>query len=348
MEQNLSVREVLSSIANQVNSNHKIKPELKKPLNDLNQKYTEDNTGKKVNLTLFGALSSGKTTLINLMIRHLKTQRTNRPYSYKIDQNQIESNITSFDTLNLEEEEEEYDGFVTLPTKDIENTYFIYFIESSDTEAYEIILDVNSENDRKALLTIKELKNLNNDNKFTLKFSNDRDGIKSMNKFLEKIDYKCLNLISNLRKSDLDEKQGNPQEFTPSKIIIKIPDFPNEYRIIDCPGLSIESFRKAFIKMINDLNYINFFLILNDILARESYTLTEDILKEVGNDYGSPILYSFVTKGNKFLIEFPKINSNYKASVRINNIKFQNLDHLKSKIHFRKVRCEKFLKCVFR
>jgi len=122
-------------------------------------------------------------------------------------------------------------------------------------------------------------------------------------------------------------------------MIIKIPDFPKEYRLIDSPGLSIASFRKAFIKMINDLDYLNYFLIVNDIYAKESYSMTEEIVKEVTNDYGSPIIYSFITKGNKFLNEFPKINANYKAFVRTNYIRFKDFDEMKNKnkIKFRKV-----------
>ncbi len=344
MEANLSLRETLTSVVNKSNLNSFINTKLKQPLFDFDKKFNVDNTGKKVNLTFFGNVSVGKTTLINLFIRHQITQGTNKDYVSL--QSAPTPSTTNASSKQDEEEEEEleekkFDGFIELSTKDIENTYFVCLIENSDSEAYEIILEVNNDQDKIALMKINSLKNKQFDdkNQIIFQFGNDENGIKAMNDFLNKVDYECLNLIKSRRVTDLNKGQQIQQDFIPSKMIIKIPGFPKEYRLIDSPGLSIETFRKAFIKMINDLDYLNFFLIVNDIYAKESYSLTDDIVKEVTNDYGSPIIYSFITKGNKFIKEFPKINANYKAYVRLNYIKFKDLDEMKNKdqIKFRKV-----------
>ncbi len=93
--------------------------------------------------------------------------------------------------------------------------------------------------------------------------------------------------------------------------------------------------------MINEFDYLNFFLILNDIYVKESISSSiEKIVEQVTNDNGTPIIYSFVTKGNKFVNEYPKINDpGCKAFIRTNNCKFKDLDEkINNKvINFRKV-----------
>jgi len=316
---------------------------MKLPLFELNQKLNVENDGGKVNLSFFGQISVGKTTIINLMIRHLIIQRTNKHYIRQAacsnnNPNKLQEEKEDQESEE-EEKEEEFDGYLKLTTKEIENTYFISFIENSNSKAYEVILEVNSESDRVSFSKIKALEKIKYDykNQITLKFSNNESEIKSLNKLLYDIDYQSFLLIRSRKKGDFNLNQKNQLEIIPSKMIIKIPDFPKEFRLIDCPGMSTPSFRKAFIKTLNNLNSINFYLIVNDIYARESYSMTEDIVKEVTNDFGSPNIYYFITKGNKFLNEFPKINSNYKAYVRVNSMKLKNLEESKTKINFRKV-----------
>jgi len=345
MEKNLSpLKKIITRINDKLNSNESLTAHSPQRFLNLIKSFQEDNTGKKVNLTVIGNISVGKTTLINLMIRHLITQATHQSYNPQIPHDQSALSSNSNNPLNDEEDDEEvegekYDGFVELSTREVENTYFVSFIENSDSEQYQIIIEVSIDEDKQALNKLEAFKNhnFNVNNQIIFRFANNENEIKMMNKFLKDLDFQCFNIIRNRKKVDLDDKQLNQKEFIPSKMIIKIPGFPKEYRLIDSPGLSTKSFRKALMSMIYDLNSVNFFLIVNDIYLRESYSITDEILKEVVKDYGSPIVYYFFTKGNKFLDEFPKINKNYNAYVRTNHCLFKNLEEIKSKLNFRKV-----------
>lgn len=237
MERNLSMRDVLTSVFEKVKMKNDLSEEFKKPFFEFNEKFNVDNCGKKVNLTFFGSLSAGKTNLVNIIIRDIVTSRTKRDYKFKPQQNQktLQQDDLNEDILE-EEDEDEYDGFLTLITKDAENTYFITLIENSETENYQIILKVFDEDHRQQLekLTISvQNKYFDGNNPLTLTFKNNEEGITKMNKFLKEIDNCNQKSFKKLRMKDLSTNEQEPNTFNPPIMIIKIPYFPKEYRLID-------------------------------------------------------------------------------------------------------------------
>jgi len=190
-------------------------------------------------------------------------------------------------------------------------------------------------------------------------FENSKEGIEKLNIMLNVIDKIASPLLKEARIKDLkngnyesnDEK--NKDENRIPIVKIQVPNFPKELRMVDTPGLSIKNMERNMTRMLNEeFNGFNIFIFLKDIKCEVSYNFDYNILRNV-NDYGSPIVYSFYTKGNDFIENLKKIkekekngdwdereeaNTDLDKLLNYNHEFFKHLKELKEKnIYFRKV-----------
>ena len=320
------------------------------------------NKDKKVNFIFFGAMSSGKTTSINLLLKLLSNLNYNVNMNFSNQNNQPCPN-----PQNLMQETFE------LVSTDAENTYFLTIIERSENDRYTIYLELNEaekkifEKSKQSLFTIKKSE-INSDNyQIYEEFPNTQEGIKKLNNILEEIDVLSEDLLLQARESEFNQEQNNPNEENDSKeendpkeennpkeeeninltipiIKIKIPNFSSEFRLVDTPGLSLKRFSTEMARSIKkEFDFLNVFIFVNKMDCETMYNIDCEVFKRV-TTFGQPIIYSFYTKGLSLMEKLRK-NRNAKNREKdrkkffsVNKRFFNRLKSIEGKeILFRKI-----------
>ncbi len=237
--------------------------------------YKIKENAKKVNLVFFGSMSAGKTTSINLLLRHLL-------------------NYSPQDCFKLIATSAENTFFLTIIEKSQSDDKFIFHMEMSQTQK-EVFENYKS-------YPFKFRQSINYKSKFEMEkeFQNDQQGIKELNLFLKEIDKASENILKQAKKADIDQSSAN-KEITIPIIKIKIPNFPSEFRLVDTPGLSLESFATEMERNLKkEFELLNIFIFVNDIDCKTFYNIDCKVLEKMST-YGQPVIYSFYTKGLNFM-----------------------------------------------
>ena len=155
----------------------------------------------------------------------------------------------SFTNNNYDTSSEKYQEL--LPSKITENTYFTTVVEKSLNSKYSIdhrIVDVLGERSYLQQLNIEfdevraYFRNLNNES-------------------TEKLNKTNESIVMRLKNEDTVDTQEIPKEI----IYLKIPNFPDNLRLIDIPGTSNDIFQNDFLDFLKNKCLMNIFLITKNL-----------------------------------------------------------------------------------
>ena len=233
---------------------------------------------------------------------------------------------------------------IKLPSSGFENTYYITVIESSIDGKFHFEKFINDQIIEEETLIGEQNSNIEID----------------INKKLEDLDSKSSDILElfqnyNTLESDDETLENEITKIHKMIVLIKIPEFPNNLRLVDTPGYN--SIMDYFFDFLDRNNLFNIFIYVRNICEKKindetgqllliklkkkyknssfilMFTYIDEILKEIENNSN---LVNYKKNFKKFLFNDMKLEENSKEKFIISNFLFQNNIEEKNKIYIEK------------
>ena len=188
-----------------------------------------------------------------------------------------------------------YDNNLRLISSGSENTYFPTVIErSSDNYYYMTIIQSNIAEESK--------------------FSNPQEINQKLEEF-DKNSIKYLKDLENYERETNEEKRKELKDRIKEILIkIKIPNFPSDLRLIDCPGFTNKMITERVFKLINENYILSVFIYLRSF-TQEKVTTDEviyEFYKKIKDNYHNSIFCLCLTKYDLFVKNYLEGSNYYK------------------------------------